>query len=123
MTENYYVNPANIHLCFPIRIKEKSVSNNDIDNELITVNNFFTHWVKEISTTKYGSDKELPPTFSPWEVYQYSDQMLKHLPTVALKAMPKILLFSKKPVYFASGNYERRNHNSKELTYNGLNAA
>ena len=47
---------------------------------MITVNNFFAHWVKEISITKYGSDKELPPTFSPSEVYQYSDQMLKHLP-------------------------------------------
>ena len=22
LTENYYVNPANIHLCFPIKIKE-----------------------------------------------------------------------------------------------------
>ena len=46
--------------------------------------------------TKYGSDKELPPTFSPWEVYQYSDQMLKDLPTDALKTMQKTLLFSKK---------------------------
>ena len=76
LTENYYVNPANIHLCFPIKIKKKTDNNNDIDNDLITVNNFFAHWIKEISITKYGSDKELPRTFSPWEVYQYSDQML-----------------------------------------------
>ena len=72
---------------------------------------------------KYGSDKELPPTSSPWEVYQYSDQMLKHMPIDALKTMQKTLLFSKKAVYFASENYERRNHNSKDLTYIGLNAA
>ena len=123
MTENYYVNPANIHLCFPIKIFKKSDNNNDIHDDLITVNNFFAQWVKEISITKYGSDKELPPTFSPWEVYQYSDQMLKHLPTNALKTMQKKLLFSKKPVYFASENYDRRNHISKDLTYTGLNAA
>ena len=73
--------------------------------------------------TKYGSDKELPPTFSPWEVYQYSDQMLKHMPIDALKTMQKTLLFSKKAMYFSSENYQRRNHNSKDLTYTGLNAA
>ena len=76
LTENY-VNPSNIHICFPIKIKKQSNNSSDIDSDLITVNNFFVHWVKEISITKYGSDKELPPTFTPWEVYQYSDQMLK----------------------------------------------
>ena len=49
--------------------------------------------------------------------------MLKHLPTDALKTMQKKLLFSKKPVYFGSENYERRNRNSKDLTYTGLNVA
>ena len=95
LTENYYVNSSNIHICFPIKIKKKSNNSSDIDNDLITVNNVFTHWVKEISTTKYGSDKELPPTFSPWEVYQYSDQMLKHLPSDALKTIQKTHLYSK----------------------------
>ena len=68
---------------------------------MITVNNFFAHWVKEISVTKYGSDKELPPTFTPWEIYQYSDNMLKHLPSNALKQIAKMLLYDKKEVYFA----------------------
>ena len=90
---------------------------------MITVNNFFAHWVKEISITKYGSDKELPPTFSPWEVYQYSGQMLKHMPTNALKTIQKNHLFSRKPVYFADASYERRNHNASGVTLTGLNAA
>ena len=90
---------------------------------MITVNNFFAHWVKEISITRYGSNKELPPTFSPWEVYQYSDQMLKHLPSDALKTLQKTLLFSKKPVYFAKKEYDRRNYNSQGLALTGLNAA
>ena len=60
---------------------------------MITVHNFFANWVKEVSVTKYGSNKELPPTFSPWEVYQYSDSMLKHLPTDALKTIQKTLLY------------------------------
>ena len=89
LTENYYVNPSNIHICLPIKIKKKLNNNADINGNLITVNNFFAHWVKEISIMKYGSEKELPPTFSPWEIYQYSDQMLKHMPTNALKTIQK----------------------------------
>ena len=123
LTENYYVNPANIHICFPIKMKKKSNNNSDIDDDLITVNNFFAHWVKEVSITKYGSDKELPPTFSPWEVYQYSDQMLKHLPAGNLKSIQKTFLYSKKLVYFANTNYERRNFNSKDIVATGLNTA
>ena len=71
LTENYYVNPKGIHICFPIKIKKKTNKALDIDGDLITVNNFFAHWVKEINITRYGSDKELPPTFSPYEIYQY----------------------------------------------------
>ena len=65
LTENYYVDPNSIHICFPIKIKKNTNNALDIDVDMITVNNFFAHWVKEISVTKYGSDKEFPPTFSP----------------------------------------------------------
>ena len=80
LTDNYYVNPNSIYLCFPMKIKKSSNEAQDIDLDLITVNNFFGHLVKEISVTKYGSDKELISTFSPYEIYQYSDAILKHLP-------------------------------------------
>ena len=86
------------------------------------MNNFFAHWIKEISITKYGSDKELPPTFSPWEVYQYSDQMLKYMPTDYLKTIQKTHLYSKKPVYFANESYERRNHNFSGVSTTGLSS-
>ena len=122
LTENYYVNPANIHICFPIKILKSSDNTADIDSDLITVNNFFAHWVKEISITKYGSDKELPPTFSPWEVYQYSDQMLKHLPKDSLKTIQKTHLYSKQLIYFASTLYDGRNHNSTNVLLTGLTA-
>ena len=110
-------------MCFPIKIKKKSNNNADIDGDLITVNNFLAHVIKEISVIRHGSDKELPPTFSPWEVYQYSDQMLKNLLSDALKTIQKTLLFSKKPVYFAQVNFDRRNYSSKDLTYTSLTAA
>ena len=85
LTDNYYINPKSIHICFHKKIKRKNQCCYDIDADLITVNNFFAHFVKEISITKYGSDKELIPIFSPCQIYQYSDGMLKHLPKDVLK--------------------------------------
>ena len=65
---------------------------------MITVNNFFAHWIKEISITKYGTNKELTPTTTPQEIYQYSDAMLKHLPAKSLKVIENDLLCSKEEV-------------------------
>ena len=81
LTDNCYIDPSSIHICFPI----KKPQNLDIDAELITVNISFAHFVNEISVKKYGSDKELIPTFSPYKIYQYADAMLKHLPKDSLK--------------------------------------
>ena len=123
LTQTYYVNPNGIHICFPIKIKRRTNANLDIDTYLITVNNFFAHWVKEIIVTRYGSDKELPPTFSLWEIYQYSDSMLKHLPSDSLKTIAKTLLYDKQPVCFADTTYARRNHNANCTDLTRLNAA
>ena len=122
LTENYYVNPNSIHICFPIKIKQKTNKDADIDSDMITVNNFFAHWVKEISAAKYGSDRELPPTFGPWEIYQYSDGILKHLPSDTLKTIAETLLYDKKEVYFAKSSYDRRNHTTTDVSVTGLNA-
>ena len=121
LTENYYVNPNGIHICFPIKIKRKTNNATEIDADLITVNNF-AHWVKEISITRYGSNKELLPTFSPWEIYQSSDSILKHLPADSLKTISKTLLYDKQSVYYADTLYDRRNHNANGVDLTGLNA-
>ena len=123
LPENYYVYPSNIHICFPIKFKTKSNNDSNIDTDLITVNNFFAHWVKEISIKKYGSDKELPPTFTPWEIYQYSDSMLKHLPNDSLKTIQKHLLYSKEPVFYANTVYDRKNFNGNDVDTTGLSTA
>ena len=90
---------------------------------MIAANNFFAHWVKGISIRRYGSDKELPPTFSLYEIYQYSNSMLKHLPSDALKAVAKTLLYDKIPVYYADTGIDQRNHNVNGIDLTGLNAA
>ena len=123
LPENYYVYPSNIHICFPIKFKTKSNNDSNIDTDLITVNNFFAHWVKEISIKKYGSDKELPPTFTPWEIYQYSDSILKHLPNDSLKTIQKHLLYSKEPFFYANTVYDRKKFNGKDVDTTGLSTA
>ena len=57
LTDNYCVNANSIHLCFPMKIKNSSNESSDIDEDMITVNNVFGYSIKEISVTKYGSDK------------------------------------------------------------------
>ena len=82
-----------------MKIKKSSTEASDIDDDLITVNNFFAHLIKEISIIIYGSDKELISTFSPYDIYQYSDSMLKRLLKDALKKLEKTLLYNKQTVY------------------------
>ena len=64
----------------------------------MTVNNFFAHWIKEIDITKHGTTKQLIPTSTPQDIYQCSDDMLKHLPEKALLKIRKNFLFSEKTV-------------------------
>ena len=80
---------------------------------MITVNNYFAHLVKEISVTRYGNNKQLILIFSPYEIYQYSDSMLKHLPKNALKKIEKTMLYSYQPIYFNRTTLERRTFNSR----------
>ena len=51
-----------------MKMKKSTSQTTDTDTDLITVNNFFAHLIREINITKYGSDKELIPTFSPYEI-------------------------------------------------------
>ena len=69
--------------------------------------------IKEISVTKYGNNKQVISTFSPYEIYQYSNVMLKHLPRDCLEKIQKMLLYDNTAVYFSETTIDRRTHNSK----------
>ena len=56
-----------------------------------------------------------------YEIYQYADSMLKHLPKDALKTIQKTHLYSKQAMYYADPNIDRRNqykHNWSECCTN-----
>ena len=112
LANNYHSNPNSMHICFSMKIKQKIDEENDRDSDLITANNFFVHLVKEISVTRYGNDKQLMPAFSPYEIYQYSDSMLKHLPKNTFKKIEKAMFYSKQPVYFNRSTLEQRGFKS-----------
>ena len=63
------------------------------------------------------------PTFPPYEIYQHSDSMPKHLPAETLKAIEKTFLYSKLLVYCTDVSIDRRNHNGDGLATTGLTAA
>ena len=90
----------------------------DTDRDLTTINSFFAHLIQEISVTKYGSDKELIPTFFPYEIYQCSDSMMKHLPDDSLKKLEKTMLFSNELVFLNKTSIDRRIHNGSGSTAN-----
>ena len=98
LVKNLYTNLNSVHFVFPIKFLKKSDINADIGVDLITVNNLFAHWIKEIRITQYGTNKELTPATTPQEIYQYSDAMLKHLPAKSLKVIENNLLYSKEEV-------------------------
>ena len=107
LSNNEYMNFHNLEIVFPMKIKKKTDDDDDLDATLITVNNFFAHWIKEIEIKKLGDDQPILPTINTVEIYKYSDQILKHLPKDSLKLIEKDLLFSKKKVQI-SGNRDRR---------------
>ena len=75
--------------------KKATDLDSDIESDVMRVNNSFAHLIKEINVARYGNDRQLLPTFSPCEIYQYSDLMLKNLPEKSLEEIEKMMLYSK----------------------------
>ena len=112
LTDNYYKNLNSMQMCFPIKIKKATHRNVDIGANMITVNNFFEHFAKEISLAKYRNNKRFILTFLLYEIYQHSDSMLKHLPKDSPKNLEKTMLYSKQPLYYNKTTIDRRVHDS-----------
>ena len=53
---NHYANFNGIRICFPIKTKKRTHETNNIRDDLITMDNIFTHWIKEIEIKRYVDD-------------------------------------------------------------------
>ena len=85
-----------------------------MDANMITVNNFFEHWIKDIDIRQYPDDTRILPTNNNDDVYQYSASQLKYLPKNAISTIEKTLLYSKKPVYLDVDVDRRSNDNNDQ---------
>ena len=90
------MNFHNVHLVFPMKTKKSTNNDTDLDTELMTVNNFFAHWIKEIDIKQYGDEIPTLPLINTVDIYKYSDAMLKFEEDDALKTYQHHLLYSKK---------------------------
>ena len=66
-TKGNYTNSQNVHLCFPLKFKLAADNDNGIATGLITVNNFFAHWIKEVDIKRYSNDISILPLT--WLIY------------------------------------------------------
>ena len=108
LTKNHYTNF--VHLCFPSKVKSKADNKDDLAARTITVNNFFAHWIKEINVVRYGDDVPVLPTTNMVDVYQYSHELLKHIPKEALTTIENDLLYCKDKGILAGGRDRRQNN-------------
>ena len=114
LTKSHYKNFSNMVLCLPIIFRKNSNKAQAIDADMILVNNFFAHWIKDISIKRYGDNMvTILPINSTLDIYRYSESMLKHLPDDVLKTFQYELLYSKKKVIIkgnaANSSSDRRN--------------
>ena len=81
---------------------------------MIPVNNFFAHWINDVTVRRYGDDIAVLPINTTLDTYRYSESMLKHMPKDTLATFQKELLYSKKRVIIkgntANTLNDRRNH-------------
>ena len=101
-------------LCLPISFRKRTNKATAIDGDMIPVNNFFAHWIKNVTVKRYGDDIAVLPINTTLDIYRYSESMLKHLPKDVLPTFQHELLYSQKKVIIkgnAANSYnDRRNH-------------
>ena len=95
-------------LVVPIYFKKSTDKTADVN--VVTVNNFFARWLKEIDIRRYPDDARILPTNDTVEVYNYAAQQIKHLLTKSPDGIRETILYEKKAVF--TGNKDRRLNNT-----------
>ena len=80
--------------CFT-NIINKKATNKAANVDVITVNNFFCHCLREIDARHYPDDVRILPTNNTVETYQYAAQQLRHLLKQSLDNIRERLLHEK----------------------------
>ena len=89
----------------------KKDTTTQMDADLMVVNNFFGHCIKDIDIRLYPYNTIILPTNNSIDVYQYLAQQLKYFPETSLYTVAKTFLYSKKTVYLEDGKVKRDHAN------------
>ena len=109
LVSNTYTNCSSLMIVLPVQIKKRTSTAQNIDATMITVNNFFLHWLKEVNIKCYPDDIRTLPTNNTIDIYRYSENMLKHLPAKSLDTIKETLLYNKENVIIPRGRDRRSN--------------
>ena len=83
----------------PIQFTKKSNKTAKLDDDTVTVNNFFRHWFTDIDIRRYPDNMRILPTNNSVNIYQYSNVQLKFLPKKAALTFLETFLYCNKRVY------------------------
>ena len=108
-----YTNYSTMQVVLPVYFRKNSAATTDIADDVITVNNFFARWLKEINIVRYPDDITILPSNTTVPIADYSANILKHMHDDQLNTIKKTLLYSKKKVSL-SGNRDRRGHSDND---------
>ena len=53
LTAGHYLNFSNLILCLLVTLRKTSNKAAPIDDDIIPVNNFFAHWIKDLNIKRY----------------------------------------------------------------------
>ena len=113
LTASTYTNYSTMEVCVPLKITKKANKNQAIDDEMMTVNNFFRHWFTDIDIRRYPDDMLILPTNNSISIANYSNAQMKHLPEKSVKKLAKSMLYFNKAVYLDDDDdVDRRFHSS-----------
>ena len=88
-----------MEICLPLKFTKKSNKALQMDLQMMAVNNFFVHWFTDTDIRRYPDDMKILPTNNSFDIYQYSNALMKYLPEKLIKKLLKTMLYSNKPVY------------------------
>ena len=105
---NGYTNFSTMELVLPVYFAKKSNKATKLDATVCVVNNFFTHWVKEIDITRKNDQFKILPTNNITPIYDHARKILKHMPAKALNSIRGNLLYDKTAVWLPLVETDRR---------------
>ena len=95
LAANTCTNYSSMCIVLLIQIFRNGNPATNIDATLVTVNNFFAHWLKETDITHYPDDVRILPTNNTVNISNYSGEILKHTTAKALDTIKETLLYDK----------------------------